>query len=62
LQGLIQRRTATISDLNDQVSAWDVRLDLRQQALQRQFTNLEVAMGKMQEQSKWLAGQLATLS
>jgi len=62
LQSLIQRRTDSISDLNDQVSAWDVRLDLRQKALERQFSNLEVAMGKMQEQSKWLAGQLATLS
>ena len=62
LQGLIQRRTDAISDLNDQVSAWDVRLDLRQKSLQLQFSNLEVAMGKMQEQSKWLAGQLATLS
>jgi flagellar hook-associated protein 2 len=61
LLSLIQRRTDSISDLNDQVSAWDVRLDLRQKALQLQFSNLEVAMGKMQEQSKWLAGQLATL-
>jgi flagellar hook-associated protein 2 len=62
LQGLIQRRTDSIKSLNTQISAWDVRLDLRKSALQRQFSNLEVAMGKMQQQSSWLAGQLATLS
>ncbi|GAA3930470.1 flagellar filament capping protein FliD [Actinoplanes auranticolor] len=61
LQGLIQRRTDSIESLNDQVSAWDVRLDLRKSALQRQFSNLEVAMGKMQQQSSWLASQLAGL-
>jgi flagellar hook-associated protein 2 len=62
LQGLIQRQTASIQDLNDQVSAWDVRLDLRKSALSRQFSNLEVALGKMKSQSSWLAGQLASLS
>jgi flagellar hook-associated protein 2 len=62
LQGLIQRRNDAIESLNDQVSAWDVRLDQRKIALQRQFTNLEVAMGKMKQQSSWLAGQLANLS
>jgi flagellar hook-associated protein 2 len=62
LQGMIQRQTETISDLNDQVSAWDVRLDLRKTALQKQFSSLEVALGKMKSQSSWLAGQLASLS
>jgi flagellar hook-associated protein 2 len=62
LQGLIQRRTDSIKALNEQVSAWDVRLDLRKSALQKQFSNLEVAMGKMQQQSSWLASQLAGLS
>ena len=62
MQGLIQRQTESISDLNDQVSAWDVRLDLRKSALQLQFSNLEVALGKMKSQSSWLAGQLASLS
>jgi flagellar hook-associated protein 2 len=62
LQGLIQRRTETITQLNDQVSKWDVRLESRRTALQRQFSSLEVALGKMQQQSSWLAGQLAGLS
>ncbi|GGQ42193.1 flagellar filament capping protein FliD [Couchioplanes azureus] len=61
IEGLIKRRNASIRSLNDQVSAWDVRLDLRKSALERQFANLETAMGKMQQQSSWLAGQLASL-
>jgi flagellar hook-associated protein 2 len=61
LQGLIERRNDNIRGLTDQVSAWDVRLESRKAALQRQFSNLEVAMGKMQQQSSWLASQLASL-
>ena len=62
LQTLIQRRNEVIRGLNDQVSEWDVRLEARRSALQLQFSNLEVALGKMQQQSSWLAGQLAGLS
>ena len=56
------RNTDTVKGLNEQVSQWDVRLDLRRSALQKQFAGLEVALGKMQQQSSWLAGQLAGLS
>jgi flagellar hook-associated protein 2 len=62
LQSLIQQRNDAIKGLNDQVSAWDIRLESRKTALQRQFSNLEVALGKMQQQSSWLAGQLAGLA
>jgi flagellar hook-associated protein 2 len=62
LQALIERRTSVIEDLNDRVSAWDVRLASRKSALERQFSSLEVALGKMQQQSSWLAGQLAGLA
>jgi flagellar hook-associated protein 2 len=61
LQGLIQRRSDSIKLLNEQVADWDVRLDLRKTTLQRQFSSLEVAMGKMQQQSSWLSGQIASL-
>ncbi|MGC9669216.1 flagellar filament capping protein FliD [Planosporangium sp. 12N6] len=50
-----------IRDLNKQIDGWDDRLALRQEALKRQFSNLEVALGKMRSQSTWLAGQLAGL-
>jgi flagellar hook-associated protein 2 len=61
MTALMERNTKTISSLNDQVSEWDVRLELRRTALQKQFSSLEVALGKMQQQSSWLAGQLAGL-
>jgi flagellar hook-associated protein 2 len=61
LQGLIQRRNDNIRGMNDQVSQWDTRLELRKVNLQKQFSSLEVAMGKMQQQSSWLASQLAGL-
>jgi flagellar hook-associated protein 2 len=62
MQALIERNTATIKGLDAQVSAWDIRLDMRKTALQKQFSSLEVALGKMQQQSTWLASQLAGLS
>jgi flagellar hook-associated protein 2 len=62
LAGIIQRRNETIKGLNDQVAAWDNRLELRKENLQRQFSGLEVALSKMQQQSSWLAGQLAGLA
>jgi flagellar hook-associated protein 2 len=62
LQALIQRRNDTIRGLNDQVSEWDVRLESRRSALKLEFSSLEVALGKMQQQSSWLAGQLAGLA
>jgi flagellar hook-associated protein 2 len=61
LTGLINRRNDNIRGLNDQVSKWDTRLELRKTALQRQFSGLEVALGKMKQQSSWLASQLAGL-
>jgi flagellar hook-associated protein 2 len=61
IEGLIKRRNDSIKSLNEQVSAWDVRLDMRKSALEKQFASLETAMGKMQQQSSWLAGQLAGL-
>jgi flagellar hook-associated protein 2 len=57
----IKAKDGAIRDLNTQVSNWDVRLSGRRKALERQFSNLEVALGKLKDQSNWLAGQLAGL-
>jgi len=57
----VTSRTTMIKTLNDQISSWDIRLATRQAALQKQFANLETAMGKMQSQSSWLSGQIASL-
>jgi flagellar hook-associated protein 2 len=59
---MIQRRTEAVRGLSDQVEAWDVRLELRQTALKRQFSSLETALSKMQQQSNWLSGQLSGLA
>lgn len=61
LTDAIQSRDTAVRGLNDQIARWDVRLKLRQDALQRQFANLEIALGKMKDQSSWLAGQIASL-
>jgi flagellar hook-associated protein 2 len=60
--GLIKRRNESIAALNDQVEAWDARLSTRRAALQRQYSALEVALGKLKDQQSWLSGQLAGLS
>jgi flagellar hook-associated protein 2 len=51
-----------IKALRDQMDSMDRRLALREASLQRMFTALEVAMSKSQQQSAWLAGQLAGLT
>ena len=61
LTAAINGGNSQIRSLNQQIADWDVRLAARQQALQRQFTNLELALGKMKDQSNWLSGQIAGL-
>ena len=61
LTQMVQSANDAITRLNDSIADWDVRLATRKQTLQRQFTSLEVALGKMKDQSSWLAGQLASL-
>jgi flagellar hook-associated protein 2 len=62
LQNLIERRNSSIRSLNEQVGEWDLRLARRKSGLEKQFGGMEVALGKLKQQSNWLAGQLATLS
>jgi flagellar hook-associated protein 2 len=58
---LTQNHNTMIKSLNDQIDNWDVRLTTRQASLQRQYSNLEVVLGKLKNQSNWLAGQIAGL-
>ncbi len=57
----VQSHNTQVSSLNTQISDWDTRLAAKQTALQRQFANLETALGKMKDQSNWLASQLSSL-
>ncbi|MQA34555.1 flagellar filament capping protein FliD [Modestobacter roseus] len=51
----------TARDLQDRIANWDIRLALRKQTLTRQFTAMETALGTLQNQSSWLASQIAGL-
>ena len=44
-----------------QIDAWDVRLARRETTLRRQFAAMEAALGALQNQSSWLAGQIGSL-
>jgi flagellar hook-associated protein 2 len=57
----IQGGNDEITSLNDQIDNWGTRLADRQARLQKQFTDMEVALGKLKDQSNWLAGQLGSL-
>ncbi|MDP9417241.1 MAG: flagellar filament capping protein FliD [Actinomycetota bacterium] len=57
----IAGRNSNIEDLNKQIESWDRRLELRRKNLQKQFSGLEVTLGKLRNQSNWLAGAVAGL-
>ncbi|HEY0772848.1 MAG TPA: flagellar filament capping protein FliD, partial [Nocardioidaceae bacterium] len=57
----IKSRQSAIRGWEDDIADWDVRLAARQTTLQRQYTALESALGKLQSQGSWLAGQIASL-
>jgi flagellar hook-associated protein 2 len=62
LTSAITGRTDTIARLDDDVEAWDLRLELRRGTLTRQFSALDTALNLMNSQSSWLAGQISSLS
>jgi flagellar hook-associated protein 2 len=57
----VARHDETVTDLNKQIDDWDTRLELRKQSLERQFTAMETALGRLRDQSSWLSGQLGSL-
>jgi flagellar hook-associated protein 2 len=57
----ISGRQSQISQLDTQISNWDVRLAAREATMRAQFAAMETALGKLRDQSNWLAGQLASL-
>ena len=56
-----QGKDTSAKDLNTRIADWDLRLAARESSYKRQFANLEVMIGKMNQQSEWLAGQLNSL-
>jgi flagellar hook-associated protein 2 len=57
----VQSRRDQARGLEDRITEWDARIALKEKALKRQFTGLESALGKMNAQSSWLAGQIGSL-
>lgn len=47
--------------LQNRIDSQERRLEVRERSLQRQFTGMEVAMGRLLDQQQWLEGQLAGL-
>lgn len=58
----IQSQESMVKDIGQRVEAWDRRLELRRETLQRTYSALEVTLSNLQSQSTWLAGQLSSLS
>ena len=52
---------ARVDDLADSISAWDRRLEIREQTLRAVYTRLETNLAQLNAQSTWLAGQIANL-
>ena len=57
----ITSHTGTVKDLTARIGDWDIRLASRKDMLTRQFTAMEVALGKLKDQASWLSGQIAGL-
>lgn len=51
-----------VTDLGHRIDDWDRRLATRRSTLERTYSALEVALGKLNSQSSYLASQLAGLS
>jgi flagellar capping protein FliD len=50
-----------VKDIQDRISAWDLRLAKRKEMLTRQFSAMETALSSLKNQSSWLAGQINSL-
>lgn len=58
----IEGRQSEIDSLGKSIADWDMRLAARQDQLTRQYAALNTQLSRMQDQSNWLTGQLASLS
>lgn len=61
IDATVKARTDRLPAMDGRIASWDRRLEIREQTLRRQFEGMEVALGRMQQQSQWLNGQLAGL-
>ncbi|SDC84216.1 flagellar hook-associated protein 2 [Sanguibacter gelidistatuariae] len=57
----ITGQESSVKTMGDQITNWDYRLTLRRASLEKTYSALEVALGKMQSTQSWLTSQLASL-
>jgi flagellar hook-associated protein 2 len=57
----ITGKQSQVDQFTKQIADWDVRLALRERTLRQQFTTMETALGRLRDQSNWLAGQIGSL-
>lgn len=62
LSAAVVGRGQSIERLEDRISDWDARLELRRTTLARQYTALDTALSQLNSQSSWLSSQLGSLS
>lgn len=62
LVGAQEGRQSRVDLLDRSMSAYDQRLALREARIRKEFASLEVVLGRIQEQSGFLASQLASVS
>lgn len=62
LQSRVKGYDSEISFITESMTNMDQRLTLKEQQLKKQFTAMEVALGKLKNEQSWLNGQLASLS
>jgi flagellar hook-associated protein 2 len=58
----ITGRNNLIDSMNLQIDNWSVRLTAKQASLNKTYSDLETALGKLKNQSTWLSGQISSLS
>ncbi|MGB9866334.1 MAG: flagellar filament capping protein FliD [Bacillota bacterium] len=51
----------TVSNIDSRIEDWERRLELREEALRKQFNSMEVALNKLKTQSAWLSIQFASI-
>jgi flagellar hook-associated protein 2 len=58
----IASQQGLIKDLNDRVADWDIRLALRRESLEKQFTAMSVSLSSLNSQQSYLSSRLASLN
>ncbi|MFL6142443.1 MAG: flagellar filament capping protein FliD [Labedaea sp.] len=58
----VQGVKTSVRRMTVEITSWDARLAAKKVTLQRKYSGLETTLGKLKDQSSWLAGQLAGLS